>query len=127
MNKRNNDILSKHKNSEFRISDSEFPKEGDLYRVVTTFGRTFELKYGYYEEIDRDGDPDVIYPDFINNPLYTDDGEPFVTMMQDACGGFDGELKRNEDSTCSECRYFNRGEDWFGICLCAENRISDTK
>ena len=28
-------------------------EEGELYKVVTTFGKTFELRYGYYEECDR--------------------------------------------------------------------------
>ena len=37
------------------------PKEGDLYKVVNTYGRTFELRYGYYGECDRKYDPDVIY------------------------------------------------------------------
>ena len=23
-------------------------EEGELYKVVTTFGKTFELRYGYY-------------------------------------------------------------------------------
>ena len=43
------------------------PKEGDLYAVVHTFGKTFELKYGYYDDMDRSGPPDVIYPDFIED------------------------------------------------------------
>ena len=29
------------------------PKEGDLYKVVNTYARTFELRYGYYGECDR--------------------------------------------------------------------------
>ena len=23
-------------------------KEGDIYKIVTTFGKTFEMRYGYY-------------------------------------------------------------------------------
>lgn len=98
------------------------PKEGDLYRVVTTFGRTFELRYGYYDDIDRNGEPDIIYPDFTKSPIYTKEGEPFVTMMQDACGHFRGKRKRTEDSICSECAYFKQGEEWFGICTCPQSR-----
>ena len=30
-------------------------KEGELYRVVRAFGKTFEIYYGYYEESDRYG------------------------------------------------------------------------
>ncbi len=101
-------------------------KEGELYKVVTTFGKTFELRYGYYDEIDRQSplcEPAVIYPDFVKTPLYTDDGEPFVTMMQDACTNYKGETKRNADTTCADCKYFERGEEWFGICKCIHSRV----
>ena len=95
------------------------PKEGDLYRVVTTFGRTFELRYGFYDERDRQNplcEPVIIYPDFLKEPLYTDAGDPFVTMLQDACSCYQGETKRTPDTTCSECKHFKQGEEWFGIC-----------
>lgn len=92
------------------------PREGEIYKVVTTFGKTFELKYGYYSEIDRAGSPDIIYPDFLTDPIYTDGGERFVTMMQDACEEFSSPTQRGEDTTCAECKYFMRGEEWFGIC-----------
>ncbi len=96
--------------------------EGEIYKVVTTFGKSFELRYGYYDDIDRNHSPDIIYPDFVKNPLYTDIGEPFVTMMQDACERYKGNLKRTPDTTCAECEYFKRGEEWFGICTCPQNR-----
>ena len=99
-------------------------EEGELYKVVTTFGKTFELRYGYYEECDRQSplcNPVVIYPDFTKEPLYTDEGTPFVTMMQDACPYYKGEKKKTQDSTCDECKYFGHGEDWFGICTCPRN------
>lgn len=102
-------------------SDPKEPKptEGELYRVVETFGKTFELRYGYYGEKDRQNplcEPAVIYPDFEVAPLYTDDGEPFVTMMQDACACYKGGVKRTADTTCAECKHFRRGEEWFGVC-----------
>ena len=92
------------------------PRVGDLYKTITTFGRQFLLRYGYYENIDEGGEPDVIYPDFSKEPVFTDKGEPFVTMMQDACEFFSGKAKRCEDTTCAECYYFCRGEEFFGIC-----------
>ena len=101
------------------------PKEGDLYKVVNTYGRTFELRYGYYGECDRKYDPDVIYPDFIQDPVYTDDGTPFVTMVQDACKSYRGETKRTVDTTCADCKYFERGEEWFGVCRCKQRKKND--
>lgn len=100
------------------------PREGDLYKIVTTFGKTFELRYGFYEERDRQNplcEPAVIYPDFTREPLYTDGGEPFVTMMQDACAYYKGENSQTPDTTCAECELFRRGEEWFGLCTCPEN------
>ena len=104
------------------------PKEGDLYKAVNTYGRTFELRYGYYEECDRQSplcDPVVIYPDFIKEPVYTDDGAPFVTMMQDACRSYKGDAKRTVDTTCADCKYFERGEEWFGVCKCKLRKKND--
>lgn len=106
------------------IKDTEH-REGELYGVVTTFGKTFELRYGYYEEKDRNNPlcvPAIIYPDFIKKPVFTDNGEPFVTMMQDACDFFEDASERTEDSSCAECKHFCRGEEWFGICLCPRKR-----
>lgn len=108
--------------------DRSSPKEGELYQRVTTFGKTFELKYGYYEECDRQSpfcEPVVIYPDFQKEPLYTEDGTPFVTMMQDACRSFKGEEKRTSDSTCADCKHFRKGEEWFGVCLCVSNKLRE--
>ena len=98
------------------------PREGDLYAVIQTFGSTFELRYGYYESCDRDGPPDVIYPNFKEQPQYAADGKPFVTRMQDACSHYCARHKRHPDSTCADCKYFQRGEDWIGICKCPHNR-----
>ena len=101
------------------------PREGELYKVVVTFGKTFELRYGFYEERDRQSPlcaPAVIYPDFIRAPLFTENGEPFATMMQDACVHYKGSTKRTQDSTCAECKYFMQGEEWFGVCTCEKRR-----
>ncbi len=102
-------------------------KEGELYKIVHTFGRTFELRYGYYEKCDRQSglcEPVVIYPDFLKEPLYTDEGYLFVTMIQDACQSYKGKAKRSPDTTCAECENFKHGEEWFGICVCSENKRS---
>ncbi len=90
-------------------------KEGDLYKIINIKGKVFELRYGYYEHIDRThNEPDVIYPDLSSEPQYTECGLPIVTMMQDACKYFKG--NKNAESDCSQCAYFERCEDLFGIC-----------
>lgn len=92
-------------------------KEGELYKIINIKGRVFELRYGYYEEIDRiHNDPDVIYPDLIADPQYTDCGHPIVTLMQDACKHFKGD--KSSENDCSQCVHCEREEDLFGICRC---------
>lgn len=110
-----------------RLPKSE-PREGELYKSVTTFGKTIELRYGFYEERDRENplcQPVPIYPDFTQTPLYTDGGEPFATMVQDACEHYRGENGKTPDTTCEECDYFRRGQDWFGVCACPKNQMQE--
>ncbi len=99
------------------------PKEGDLYKEITVGGKTFEIVYGYYEEFERGGsfnEPMPIYPDLINEPLYTAEGIPIVTAMQNVCESYSE--KTDEDSSCSDCAFFQRSEDLFGFCNCPQNK-----
>ena len=99
------------------------PKEGDLYKVITAYGKTFELYYGYYEEIDRHSqynDPREIYPNFLEIPVYTDEGVPFATAMQKSCKHFKG--VSDEDNTCYQCGYYEKFEELLGVCKCKARR-----
>lgn len=101
----------------------EAPKEGDLFKVIHSYGKTFEIRYGFYEEQDRHNryaEPMAIYPDFISQPHHTDEGLPFVTAMQSPCVSFHG--TQDENSTCEECVFFRHCEELLGICTCPENR-----
>ena len=94
-------------------------KEGELYKVITAYGKVFEIYYGYYEEIDRLNplcEPMEIYPSFIESPVYTDKGIPFVTAMQESCEHYKGES--DEESNCFQCAYFESCEELLGICRC---------
>ena len=104
------------------------PKEGELYKTVTAFGHTFELRYGYYEDTDRHTEPVVIYPDLKKHPIYTENGEPVVTVVQDSCEYFrmNGRGRRTLDSTCSECVFFRQGEEWFARCCCENKKHNET-
>lgn len=97
------------------------PREGDLYKTVTLHGKTFEIRYGYYEEIDREHDPVPIYPDFMRAPVQTDDGAPFVTLMQDACGDY-RPRGRGSDRDCGSCVYMERGDELIAVCRCQRQR-----
>ena len=94
-------------------------RDGDLYRRVTVCGKTFDLRYGFYEEYERErGEPVPIYPDFVREPLYTEDGAPFVTAMQDVCGQY---LGGDPTLGCYGCKYFAQGEELIGTCRCPKN------
>ena len=95
-------------------------RDGDIYKIVQLFGKTFELRYGYYEEYERDrGEPVPIYPDFKSSPEYTEDGYPFVTQMQDICQYGKSKFP---DGICVDCKYFKQCDDLIGICKCPKNR-----
>ncbi|MBO5321240.1 MAG: hypothetical protein J6B22_01360 [Clostridia bacterium] len=105
------------------VEQSPTPKEGDLYKEVTIFGKTFRLLYGYYESFERESpfnDPIPIYPDFIKEPHYTAEGIPIATEMQNVCEFYNG--KNDEDSSCSDCSFFQKYEELFGLCNCPQNK-----
>lgn len=98
------------------------PREGDLYRELTIRGKSFKLVYGYYEDFERESpfnEPMPLYPDFIKEPVYTDDGIPFVTAMQDVCKRYTGETGGD---SCSKCVHFQKSIELFGFCYCQENK-----
>ncbi len=91
-------------------------KEGDLYRILEIGGASFEIRYGYYEEADRVGkynDPIPIYPNFLAEPQYNNEGYLFVTEMQDACNYYEG--IPNQDF-CRACSHFRGEDDLIGVC-----------
>lgn len=97
------------------------PKEGDLFKVIELHGARFEIKYGYYEEIERQHEPIEIYPDFVRDPVYTDDGFPFVTLMQDACENYETDAG-DHDHDCISCVYMEPGDELIAVCRCPKNK-----
>ena len=94
-------------------------RDGDLFKVVTLYGKTFEIRYGYYEEYERHREEPVpIYPDFKASPVYTNEGYPFVTQMQELC---DHGKSPFPDGCCVDCEHYRHGDDLLGICLCKQN------
>ncbi len=102
------------------------PKEGDLYMQLEIHGYLFELRYGYYEESDRkNGEPVVIYPDFINNPLYNARGYPLVTAVQIPCEHYTVERGSPPEDCCSDCIYYKNSKNEIDICLCEKRRAEN--
>jgi len=98
-------------------------KEGELYKTVELHGHRIELRYGYYEEFERErGEPIPIYPNLKEQPIYTKEGFPVVTQMQDLCENGSSPFP---DGCCAECEYFQQKEDMFGICTNPKNKLSE--
>ena len=88
-------------------------RDGDPYKTIRIGDKVFDIRYGYYEEFEREhNEPVPIYPDFIKEPAYLD-GYPLVTAMQDVCEHFDGD---DADIGCLVCKYYERCEDLIGKC-----------
>ncbi len=96
------------------------PREGDIFKVILLGGKKFEIRYGYYEDYEREtGEPIPIYPDFIKDPCMTEDGRPFVTQMQELCEYGTSDFT---DGFCVDCKYFTEGDELIGICNCNETK-----
>ena len=101
------------------------PREGDLYGVVSVYGKTFEIYYGYYEEFERQSkynDPVPIYPNLIQGPQYDGGGRRIVTEMQVACSHYRGS---EAEDRCGRCQHFQKGEWLFGLCRCEQMRKNE--
>ena len=92
------------------------PIEGEIYKIISLHGKEFTVRYGYYADYERhhrENEPIPIYPDFEQDPVYTDEGFPFVTQMQNLCPH--GESLQKE-AFCIDCPHFCHGEELIGIC-----------
>ena len=98
-------------------------REGDLYKIVEIANHRFEIRYGYYDEKDRISkfnEPMPIFPDFLQNPFYDEDGYMLVTKIQDKCQFFESD---KDFDTCYKCKYFREVEDMIGICKCQSRKL----
>lgn len=96
--------------------------EGDLYKLIKIEDFVIEIKYGYYDEKDKYSkynEPIPIFPNFVTNPIYTTEGYPLVTKMQNKCNHYISDIKSDE---CFGCKYLKEVEDLIGICICSHNR-----
>ncbi len=104
------------------------PREGDLYKIITIDGHTFELRFGYYADFERKhGDPVVIYPDLNEERHYTNDGMLIVTAVQDPCKHYEVPEHKARDECCVDCIHYSQPGDDIGICKCRYNHIKQTK
>ena len=90
-------------------------RDGDLYRTIRLNGKEIEIRYGFYEEFERGHhDPVPIYPNLKTEPIYDEDGAPYVTAMQDVCSRFEG---GDPELGCYSCKHYKEREELIGVCL----------
>lgn len=98
-------------------------REGEIYRSIIIEGVLFEIRYGFYEECERNNEElSPIYPDFIETPMFTAKGQPFALGYQDCCNEFSRKNERFEENWCVNCIFFDKKEDYIGICRCEKKR-----
>lgn len=103
--------------------------DGKLYRVFRCFGREFPV---YYQYSDEDGNAIPGYPDFEDNPQYTEDGRPFVLRTTEGCEYGEAETPGERmGNDCGGCKYFRAESEWvyslFGVCMCDVRRLPQKK
>ncbi len=103
------------------------PKEGDIYKIVSIDEHTFELRYGYYEEFERGGDPVVLYPDLEARPLYTREGKRIVSAIQNVCGHYLHPVGRTPENCCYTCSHYQNKKEDISICGCEKQRREPSK
>jgi hypothetical protein len=96
-------------------------------KILHVGGREFRI-YKHHDEFD---DQEVLnYPDFQENPEYTDEGRPFVRVVDDACERWkpdDEKSARMEGCGGCEWLFLEHDPDAIGICMCEELRLAENK
>lgn len=106
----------------------EIIREGDLYKSVTVEDTVFEIYYGYACEQEREfWEPSPIYPDFLSSPVYTARGYPFATAYQDVCRHYLPKPDASNENWCNDCAYFNKYEEYIGVCRCEIRRAKNVR
>ena len=101
-------------------------QEGQIHEVVCIGGHSFTIRYGYYDEAERSStDPIPIYPCFISDPRYTQDGYPLVTRIQDPCEYYLPAAGAAGDGWCADCIHCSSEHEEIGICRCSHRKRTD--
>ena len=100
------------------------PLEGDNYGEYNVGGHCFTVRYGYLDEFDRcsehmPGEHLVpVFPDFLQKPMYDENGAPLVTDTQAPCAHYAPENPITPEDWCRDCTFYSREKPQIGICAC---------
>ena len=105
------------------MKNRTIPKEGDIYRVYTVDGHTFEIKYGYYSENERGRvEPLPVFPDLVDSPVYTASGMPVTTRLQSPCRHYQSCDPERPDEWCDDCIHYESVHGEFGLCRSSQRK-----
>lgn len=98
-------------------------REDDIYEVLSADGGTFEIRYGYYEDFERDGStPIPIYPDLEKSPVYGESSKYIVTFMQEPCVHYEPRVD-NAEPYCGCCKHYPNNKQMINACQCRCNSL----
>ncbi len=86
----------------------EKTKKYNVEGALLTIPLRYDEKSGKYMEV---------YPDFINNPVYTPEGHQIILTLEDACAF--GEQKDTAEPLvdCGSCRFYRQAPNTLiGVC-----------
>ena len=94
-------------------------REDDIYEVLSADGGTFEIRYGYYEDFERDGsEPIPIYPDLTKTVIFGASGKRIVTHMQEPCSYFRPVSDDGAEQCCGCCQFYPNNMQMVNACEC---------
>ena len=87
--------------------------------IINVGGREFQL-YWYTDE--SSGELLLDLPNFLEDPIYTNEGRPFTLAVQESCnyGKDDDDPNDSDPGDCGGCGWFHREVPLapIGICMC---------
>lgn len=102
------------------------PAEGDIYKVYEVGNHIFEIRYGYYEESERGRvEPLPVFPDLMCAPLFTETGQPIVTLLQKPCVYYTPNQPARRELWCGDCLHYSGGREEIGFCRCPARKSTD--
>ena len=98
-------------------------QEGDIYEVLSVDGETFEIRYGYYEDFERENsEPIPIYPDLAKTVIFGTSGKRIVTHMQEPCSYFHPVSEEGTERCCGCCQFYPANRQMINACECKYTR-----
>ena len=86
----------------------EKTKKYDVEGTTLTIPLRYDADSGRYMEV---------YPDFIENPIYTPEGRPIMLTLEDACAFGEKKGANEALSDCGSCRFYRQlPNTLIGVC-----------